>query len=163
MKIIYHYHPDTGLLLGAGYADPDPLDHGNWLIPAHATDIAPPAPQEGKNLHFIGGEWVYRDPPQAEPEEQPAEPEETEEPPPAPKTQFTSLEFLDRFTEEEQLTVVAATLQSPQVKLWYDRMLAASYVDLHDPRTEIGIDALIAFGLIAQERKADILAPEEPA
>jgi hypothetical protein len=46
---------------------------------------------------------------------------------PTQKTQFTSLEFLDRFTDAEQLAVVAATMQSAPVKLWYERLLAASY------------------------------------
>lgn len=81
-------------------------------------------------------------------------------PPPAPKTQFTSLEFLDRFTEPEQLAVVTATLASPAVKLWYDKMLAASFVDLEDPRTPAGIDALIAAGLIDASRRDALLAPE---
>jgi hypothetical protein len=86
-------------------------------------------------------------------------------PPPAPpepqyKTQFTSLEYLDRFTEAEQLTVVSATLANAQVKLWYDKMLAASYIDLADPRTAAGVDALIAAGLLDGARRAAILAPE---
>jgi hypothetical protein len=76
------------------------------------------------------------------------------------KTQFTSLEFLDRFTDAEQLAVVAATMQSAPVKLWYDRLLAASYVDLSDPRTEAGIDALILGGLVSASRKAALMKPE---
>lgn len=85
-----------------------------------------------------------------------AEPDDVYTPP--PQTQFTSLEFLDRFTDAEQLSVVAATLANPQVKLWYDKMLAASYVDVLDPRTSAGIDALIAVGLVTSDRKAAILA-----
>ena len=85
---------------------------------------------------------------------------EPELPVPILKTQFTSLEYLDRFTDAEQLAVVSATLQSAQVKLWYDRLLAASYIDLNDPRTEGGIDALIANGLIAADRKASLMEPE---
>jgi hypothetical protein len=80
-------------------------------------------------------------------------------PPPAPtQTQFTSLEFLAKFTEEEVLGVVAATLQSAPIKLWYDMMMAATYVDLEDVRTEQGLDALITAGLLATNRKAEILA-----
>lgn len=77
----------------------------------------------------------------------------------SPRTQFTSLEFLDRFTEAEQLEVVQATMQSATVKLWYDRLLAAMFIDLNDPRTEFGIDALITAGLIAADRKAALLQP----
>lgn len=77
------------------------------------------------------------------------------------KTKFTSLEFLDRFTEEEQLAVVQATMTSAPVKLWYDRLLAASFVDLEDPRTEAGVDSLIDNELIDASRKAEILRPPQ--
>lgn len=76
------------------------------------------------------------------------------------KTQFTSLEYLDKFTEVEQLAVVTATMQSAQVKLWYDKMLGASYVDITDPRVIGGLDALVAFGLLDASRKEVILTPE---
>ncbi|ACT50859.1 hypothetical protein [Methylovorus glucosotrophus] len=75
------------------------------------------------------------------------------------KTQFTSLEYLDRFTNAEQLAVVGATMNVPEVKLWYDRMLAASYVDINDPRVEAGINALIDAGLLNSERKSALLEP----
>jgi len=66
---IYHYHPDTQQLIAAGVADPNPLERGKWLVPAHATELEPPAAVEGKTRHFVGGEWVYQDiPPTPEPE-----------------------------------------------------------------------------------------------
>lgn len=55
---IYHYDPKTGELLGQGFADADPLDKGNWLIPAHATSIEPPKPAKGKVTRFDGDKWV---------------------------------------------------------------------------------------------------------
>lgn len=79
--------------------------------------------------------------------------------PPAPQTQFTSLEFLDRFTEQEQIAVVTSTLANAQVKLWYDKMLAASFVDLLDPRTMGGLNALVAAGLLTESRKQEIMTP----
>lgn len=81
-------------------------------------------------------------------------------PQPQYKTQFSSLEYLDKFTESEQLAVVTATLANAQVKLWYDKMLAASFVDIADLRTSAGLDALIAAGLLAPARKAQILEPQ---
>ncbi len=45
--VIYHYHGQTGELLGTGYADPDPMSPGNWLIPALATLAKPPVPAQG--------------------------------------------------------------------------------------------------------------------
>ncbi|KAB1087356.1 DUF4376 domain-containing protein [Neorhizobium galegae] len=62
---IFHYDPDTGLLLGEGVADRDPLDnpHGlpnlPWLIPAFATTIVPPAHAETKHRVFRDGAWGY--------------------------------------------------------------------------------------------------------
>lgn len=42
LPVIYHAHPTTGMFLVQGQADPDPLEPGNWLIPAHAYVDAPP-------------------------------------------------------------------------------------------------------------------------
>ena len=72
--------------------------------------------------------------------------------------QLTSLEFLDLFTESEQLAIATAAMQSAQVKLWYDRTLAAMFVTLADPRTEGGLTALVGAGLLTAERKAAIVA-----
>ena len=76
---------------------------------------------------------------------------------PAPPKQFTSLEFLDLFTDAEQLAVASAAMASAQVKLWYDRMLAASFVSLSDPRTSAGLQALVTESLITQARMDAIL------
>ena len=78
------------------------------------------------------------------------------EPPPAPIS-ITALEFIDRFTESEQLAIVTATMSNAQVKLWYDKLLAASSVVFADPRVSAGLDGLVAAGLISAERKAEIL------
>lgn len=40
--VIYSVHPLTREFLGEGLADPDPLEPGRWLIPAHAFIEAPP-------------------------------------------------------------------------------------------------------------------------
>lgn len=49
---IYHYDPATGVYTGTGLADPDPLDEGNWLVPAHATTRTPPPVQPGQRAVF---------------------------------------------------------------------------------------------------------------
>jgi len=75
----------------------------------------------------------------------------------APTGQFTSLEYLELFTEAEQLAVVSATMVSAQVKLWYDKMLAAEFITITDPRTVAGLDALVGAGLLTAERKDAIV------
>lgn len=77
---IYHYHPETGKYLGQGEADNDPLIEGNWLIPAHATNIAPPQSSEKQYTAFIDGDWRLIDFPQPvlEPEPEPAPPQDPE-------------------------------------------------------------------------------------
>ena len=73
------------------------------------------------------------------------------------RRKLTSLEFLDLFTEAEQLAIASASMQSSQVKIWYDRTLAAMYITLEDQRTEAGLDALVAAGLLSVGRKAEIV------
>lgn len=89
-------------------------------------------------------------------------------PPPEPEPlppqypRLTALEMLDQFTEAEQLAVVAATMTEPAIKLWYDRLIAATYVTYEDPRTEAGLQALVDAELITQQRKIEIVAAMQP-
>lgn len=55
---IHHYDRVTGEYLKAGTARQDPLDRGRYLIPAHATDIQPPATAANEAAVFTGGAWV---------------------------------------------------------------------------------------------------------
>lgn len=71
---IYNYHPIDMVFLGISQADPDPLQEGNWLIPAYATTVAPP--QFGINEHpvWTGSAWVLQPiPVPPEPPQPPAE------------------------------------------------------------------------------------------
>lgn len=86
---------------------------------------------------------------------------------PAPKQplafpRLSALEMLDLFTEAEQLAVVEATMSSPAVKLWYDRLIAATFVTYEDPRTEAGLQALVDAELITAQRKEEIVAAMQP-
>lgn len=81
-----------------------------------------------------------------------------DETPAPPRTKFSSRDFLKRFTKQEQLAVVTATMSNAQVKLLWDNLLAADYIDLADPEVEEGIDYLIAQELIGADRKAEVLA-----
>ena len=76
---------------------------------------------------------------------------------PPERRQVTPLEFIDRLTHDEQIAVVTATLQNPAVKLWYDKLLAASFVSFDDPRLSAGLDVLVQAGLLTAERRAEII------
>lgn len=82
------------------------------------------------------------------------------EPTPPPKTKFTPLEYLDRFTDTEEDAVIVAADQNVQIKKFYNRLLAATFVDLDDPRTTAGLNALVAAGILTEARKDEILTPE---
>jgi hypothetical protein len=56
--IIFHYSPMTGELQSAGQADPNPMEPGNYIIPAFATEIEPPAAEAGYIAVFANGEWT---------------------------------------------------------------------------------------------------------
>lgn len=74
-----------------------------------------------------------------------------------PKTVFTSLEFRDLFTINEQLAIRESQLTDMEVGLVYDMMLSAQSIDISDPRTVQGMDLLVAKGLITNERRDEIL------
>lgn len=78
-----------------------------------------------------------------------------------PVRSVTPLQFLERFNDAEQLTIVTATMSSPVIKLWYDKLMAATEVVLSDPRLPLGLDALVSAGLITTARRAVILTTSE--
>ena len=61
-----------------------------------------------------------------------------------------ALDFLDRFSEATQLSVVAAAQTNPAIRLWYDRLLANGSVDLNNPRLIAGLNAMRDAGLMTQ-------------
>ena len=83
---------------------------------------------------------------------------EPADPIPEPPKVMTSLQFFELFTEQEQLEIVTATMTNPLVKLWYDKLIAATEVNFSDPRLEAGLNNLVAVNLISEERKQEILS-----
>jgi hypothetical protein len=55
--VIYFYHPSSGLLLGEGRADPDPMQPGQWLMPANATPESPLTQAQGQVVVFKQSAW----------------------------------------------------------------------------------------------------------
>lgn len=74
-----------------------------------------------------------------------------------PKTVFTSLEFRDLFTINEQLAIRESQLVDMEVGLVYDMMLSAQNIDISDPRTIQGMDLLVTKGLLTNQRRNEIL------
>lgn len=60
---IFCAHPVTREYLGPSSADPDPLNDGGWLIPAHAYADAPPAIPAGQTAlrNEDGSAWLLVD------------------------------------------------------------------------------------------------------
>ena len=83
---------------------------------------------------------------------------EPADPVPEPVKVVSALEFFERFTEEEQLAIVTATMSNPAVKLWYDKLIAANEVNFSDPRLEAGLNNLVTAELITEDRKQEILS-----
>ena len=55
---IWNFDQLTGELISKGTADPDQLDPGNWLYPAHSTTVMPPAAVAGYARVYQGGAWT---------------------------------------------------------------------------------------------------------
>ncbi|MDI6872581.1 MAG: tail fiber assembly protein [Bacillota bacterium] len=60
MPKVYHYS-ETGEYLGESEARESPLEPGVYLIPAHATDQAPPKPGPNQVPVFTNGAWTLVD------------------------------------------------------------------------------------------------------
>lgn len=56
---VYSYSPITGEYVSEDEAQPSPLEPGVFLIPAHATEIAPPQKKDKHFRKFDGNEWTY--------------------------------------------------------------------------------------------------------
>ncbi len=66
---IHNYDPFSKVFTCTTDADESPLEDGVFIIPANATDIAPPPLKEGEIAVFKDVDWEVR----------PAKPEQTEE------------------------------------------------------------------------------------
>lgn len=60
-NIAYSFHPKTGEFLGEVECQPNPLQIGKFIVPAHATTVKPPRRREAKFRSWNGEEWVYVD------------------------------------------------------------------------------------------------------
>lgn len=72
---------------------------------------------------------------------------------------MSPLEFQARFSAEELASIAKAAMTTPALFLFMLQMASAQVIDLHDPRTSGGMQALVGVGLLTADRAAAILAP----
>ena len=155
-----HHFDEAGYYTGTTEVPVNPVTGKPFAInEAVATlDPLPMYAPEVERVRRVGGGWVVEAIPEPEPEDVP-------EPKPEPSPQYPRFygnSKLDLFSPEEQLTVVAATMSDPTVKLMYDRLLGAAYLTHEDPETEQGLSLLVDKGLLSQARKMEIVAVMQP-
>jgi hypothetical protein len=71
---------------------------------------------------------------------------------------ITKLAFMDRFTLEELGAIYTAAKSDVMVEVFLDKLRLATEVILSDPSTVAGVQALVAAGLLTQERGDVILS-----
>lgn len=82
---------------------------------------------------------------------------------PVSRTRFSFLEFMDLFTEAEQLAIAGAAMTNVATKLWYDRAVGAQFIDLTDARLTAGLEAIVTAGLLTSARRTRVLKGLAPA
>jgi hypothetical protein len=71
---------------------------------------------------------------------------------------LTKLEYMNRFTDAELAAIYMAAKSNVQVEVWLDKFKLAEEINLDDPSTIAGVQALEAAGLLSTGRSAEILA-----
>lgn len=77
--------------------------------------------------------------------------------PPNPRI-VTPLVFLNRLKPDERIAIRGAARQSAGLEDWLDMLRAAQEVDLDDPRTISGLNAMVNAGLLTAARRDEILS-----
>lgn len=73
------------------------------------------------------------------------------------------LEFMDLFTEAEQMAIAGAAMADVATKLWYDRAVGAQFIDLGDARLSAGLQALVKAKCITAARRERVLLGVPPS
>ena len=71
---------------------------------------------------------------------------------------LTKLEYMNRLTDAELAGIYTAAKTTVQVEIWLDKFKLASEINLDDPYTVGGLQAMEAAGLIGTGRSMEILA-----
>ncbi len=74
-----------------------------------------------------------------------------------PATPLTKLAFMNRFTMEELAAIYTAAKTEVMVEVFLDKLKLAEHVDVTDPQTVAGLQALAASGLLTEARVQEVL------
>ncbi len=72
-------------------------------------------------------------------------------------TPLTKLAFMNRFTMEELAAIYTAAKTEVMVEVFLDKLKLAEHVDITDPQTTAGLQALAASGLLTEARMQELL------
>ena len=72
-------------------------------------------------------------------------------------TTLTPLEFINRFTDDEGKSILLLSRTNLDVELWWIKYNKATYINLNDPQTIAGVQALEQSGIIGPGRAVEIL------
>lgn len=108
---------------------------------------------EGRVVSIDGG-FKVDFPPKPEPEPDP--PVEL-----GPITILATREYLERFTDEEY--AAARYSANFRVQRTLDSMIAAGWIDVSDPAVAVGLDFMVAEGVLSVGRKVQLLQPKAAA
>ena len=75
---------------------------------------------------------------------------------PAEPVILTRLEYANRFSDAELEGIYGASKAVPALEVWLEKFRMAENIDLSDPRTLAGLQALEAGGLLAPGRAKEI-------
>ena len=75
-----------------------------------------------------------------------------------PSPAISKLDFLKRLTFAERVAIETAAETDPEIRVVKQSWLAANEIKIDDPEMVLGIDLYISKGLIAIDRKEDILS-----
>lgn len=73
-----------------------------------------------------------------------------------PPGQISKLAYMERFTDDELTAIYGAAKVSMAVAVWLEKFKLAEFIDLSDPRTLAGLQALESNGLIGPGRALEI-------
>ena len=78
-------------------------------------------------------------------------------PVPPPSMIISKLEFRNKFTTEEKISIYTAADANIIIKIWLDDLSNSEYVDLQSEQIQQGVQFLASAGLITETRADEIL------